>query len=337
MTYIDQIVIPIDPLLSPAGFPANWRQFLNALNAMVPECAIEAAWDCPWTSGSSFTLPPGAPPAALTGTGPEHGPDGDIITITADGTGNSRARLRLARCGASPERWEDLRRFLNTRMAQIREGLAAGRFALEAGASSDLATAMIEHCPRPTLLLGASGQVQLMNAEATRAVGENRGLTVGSDNRVRLHVRAENQKFAGLMEELLIRFATDARAAGAMRFHAPDLHEVHGLQMKVVAPPRALSTASPAVQLAGPWLIVTVHFHDMPARLASEMLAPALGLTPAEAQLVAALASGRSLQNYADAEGLKITTVRWHLRNVLRRTGMHSQTELVAFVLSMFS
>ncbi len=298
---------------------------------------MEAAWDCPWTSGTSFTLLAGGPLGTMAGTGQEHGPDTDLITITADGAVNGCAQLRLARCGASPERWEDLRRFLNARMAQIREGLAAGRFALEAGASSDLATAMIEHCPRPTLLLGANGQIQLMNAEATRAVAENRGLTVTSDNRIRLHARAESLKFSDLIEALLVRFAADGRATSAMRFHAPDQHEIHGLQVKVVAPPRALSTASAGIQTAGPWLIVTVHFQDMPAKLASEMLGPALDLTHAEAQLVAALAAGRSLQNYADEMGLKITTVRWHLRNVLRRTGMHSQTELVAFVLSMLS
>jgi DNA-binding CsgD family transcriptional regulator len=323
--------LPADSLLSPAEFPENWRSFLKTLHNLAPGCGVEAAWENPWSSGPAFTLPAGRP---LPDFGAEKGHEGDFITIAVDGPRNTHARLRLARCTASPERWEELHRLVSLRTPRIREGLTAGQYALIADASTSLVAAMIEHSARPALLLAADGQVQLMNAEAKHALAQDRGISISAENRLSLHARAEKQKLYDLIGVLAMRFARDGRAQGAMRFHAPDQHEIHGLQLKLVAPPPAQDVR---VYATGPWIVATIHFHDMPARLAAELLSSALDLTPAEAQLVAALASGRSLQHYADSAELKITTVRWHLRNVLRRTGLHSQTELVAFVLSLLS
>src|SRR5262249_8908624 len=59
-------------------------------------------------------------------------------------------------------------------------------------------------------------------------------------------------------------------------------------------------------------------------------------LTPAEANLAAALANGLSLSEYAERENLKITTVRWHLQNIFDRTETRGQAELVAMIASLF-
>lgn len=74
---------------------------------------------------------------------------------------------------------------------------------------------------------------------------------------------------------------------------------------------------------------------DEPLRLSSTLLQSAFDLTPSEASILLGLASGSTLKEYADERGLKITTARWHLANVLRKTGGKSQADLVRQALKL--
>jgi len=66
----------------------------------------------------------------------------------------------------------------------------------------------------------------------------------------------------------------------------------------------------------------------------SEMLRGAFDLTPAEAEIVRALAEGRSLQQVATGRGRSIDTIRAQLKSVMSKTETRSQTELVRLTLS---
>jgi DNA-binding CsgD family transcriptional regulator len=61
----------------------------------------------------------------------------------------------------------------------------------------------------------------------------------------------------------------------------------------------------------------------------------ALNLTPAEAQLAVALASGITLADHAKTRGVSVETVRSHLASIRRKTGSRRQSELVALVASL--
>lgn len=52
-------------------------------------------------------------------------------------------------------------------------------------------------------------------------------------------------------------------------------------------------------------------------------------LTPREASLAAALASGKSLQEAAALNGIRYSTARTHLEHIFRKTGVKQQTQLV--------
>lgn len=58
-----------------------------------------------------------------------------------------------------------------------------------------------------------------------------------------------------------------------------------------------------------------------------------LGVTPAEARLVAALAQGRTLEAHAAQRGVSLGTVRNQLKQVLAKTGTKRQAELVRLAL----
>lgn len=57
-----------------------------------------------------------------------------------------------------------------------------------------------------------------------------------------------------------------------------------------------------------------------------------LALTVAEAELAVALASGRTIREYAEQTKRKVPTVRWHLSNMLRKTGCRDQADLARVV-----
>lgn len=59
-----------------------------------------------------------------------------------------------------------------------------------------------------------------------------------------------------------------------------------------------------------------------------------LGVTPAEAALVATLAAGGTLEQHARQRGVSAGTVRGQLKQVLAKTGTHRQAELVRLALS---
>jgi len=58
-------------------------------------------------------------------------------------------------------------------------------------------------------------------------------------------------------------------------------------------------------------------------------------LSPAEARLARSLAHGESLEAFADAQGVKQTTARSQLQNLLKKTGVGTQRELIRLVLSL--
>ena len=59
------------------------------------------------------------------------------------------------------------------------------------------------------------------------------------------------------------------------------------------------------------------------------------GLTATEARLVLALAAGRSIKEFAEAEGCNWHTVRTHLRSAMRKCGCSRQLDLVQLVQSL--
>lgn len=74
-----------------------------------------------------------------------------------------------------------------------------------------------------------------------------------------------------------------------------------------------------------------VIVHDPACRQLSdpELVQQALGLPPAAARLVVALAMDDDLKSFAEREGVTVHAVRFHLRTAFARTGARTQAELV--------
>ncbi len=61
----------------------------------------------------------------------------------------------------------------------------------------------------------------------------------------------------------------------------------------------------------------------------------AFGMTPAEARLARAVASGETLEEYAEGNGIKISTVKTQLRSALAKAGADRQATLARAILSV--
>ena len=71
------------------------------------------------------------------------------------------------------------------------------------------------------------------------------------------------------------------------------------------------------------------------ARVDENLVAGALGLSPAEARVAAMLAKGHKLREIAVLTGPSYGTLRWHLHNIFAKCGVSNQVDLVHVVLSV--
>ena len=65
------------------------------------------------------------------------------------------------------------------------------------------------------------------------------------------------------------------------------------------------------------------------------LLSDTFALTPAEARVAMALLDGMTLQSYSQQARVRISTVRWHLRNALAKTGCANQRDLVRLTIAL--
>jgi len=93
----------------------------------------------------------------------------------------------------------------------------------------------------------------------------------------------------------------------------------------VQSPPAEFRTS----QVAALVLAVDPRRH---ARIDRRVLTESLGLTPAESEVAALLAEGLSVSDIVKRRGPSEYTVRWHVKQSLRKLGVSRQMDLVRIV-----
>jgi DNA-binding CsgD family transcriptional regulator/PAS domain-containing protein len=85
---------------------------------------------------------------------------------------------------------------------------------------------------------------------------------------------------------------------------------------------------------AMPLALVTVSSLEQPAR-PNRQLSEMFGLTPAEAELAAAVGAGKRLNDVAEERRVRMTTLRSQIRAVYSKTGTNRQAELAQMIASL--
>ncbi len=80
---------------------------------------------------------------------------------------------------------------------------------------------------------------------------------------------------------------------------------------------------------AGEMFLLLVPLPRQDGAQAAAAAAPLFRLSPAETRVLAGLMDGRDAMGIADSLGLTFSTVRTHIRNLLAKTDVHSQQELL--------
>ena len=207
---------------------------------------------------------------------------------------------------------------LRTHLASLAERAALGVAALDA-------------LPQALVLVDGQCTVQYLNAAAQRTLAQPFGWSVrhgrvqasdpAAQERLARSVAAACRRGGGpaLADTLRVNGAADGRGASAgAAVHILPLQPMHPLAQAHHERPHAL-----------------LAWACLDALLQVPQLSAMLGLTDAEARLAVVLAQGRSVKDFALAQGCSWHTARTHAKNLLRKTGLHRQTEIGHLVRSL--
>jgi DNA-binding CsgD family transcriptional regulator/PAS domain-containing protein len=184
--------------------------------------------------------------------------------------------------------------------------------------------AALDHLDSGVLTLDATGKILYINAEAAKILRESQEIyTVAG-------------RLAGRRPGLHDRLSAVLQSA---------LETAHGRQ--ATAPATLLVTRSERLPLtlsAAPLRLgeqtrfgpvqpkVMVFLRDPERTLRTDHLRELFGMTTTEAAIAAELAVGRGLEAIAARHQIGVGTVRWHLKQILLKTGTNRQSQTVALL-----
>lgn len=187
-----------------------------------------------------------------------------------------------------------------------------------------MATLALEHATIGLLVLARDRKILMANPSAESILTTGRARLVSNGR-----LCGADPASTMALDELLKSCADctfKAKSASVLRLcGAPGL----GIVVRLAPPPRA----TPKSRLAA--AIAFISEEAAAPSPSAPNLASLYGLTNAEAELMRALATGNTPEDYAQIRSLRISTVRTHLQSAFRKTGTRRQSELVRLAYSV--
>ncbi|MDR7149750.1 DNA-binding CsgD family transcriptional regulator/PAS domain-containing protein [Hydrogenophaga palleronii] len=165
------------------------------------------------------------------------------------------------------------------------------------------------------VLCNVEGRVQWANQQALAMLERNPTLSLRGDH---LHGRTAADTQA------LLTALSGARRAGQQRVGYLRLGEDADQVLHVAIRPGD----DPAA------LMLVISRAAQPLDLPALALESLFGLTPTEARLLGAIATGSTVEEYAQLRGVSVGTARMQLKQIQAKTGQRRQADLVRLVLS---
>ena len=200
---------------------------------------------------------------------------------------------------------------LRARMGQLEMHAALGLSALD-------------KLPQPTLIVNDKGRIQHFN----RAAQDSLATTTFPCRAVHEHLvfaaSEANARFNHLVSAACRQCSPASGGAFRVASGAEQWLGVCVLPLKASHPLASFRQ----IHLA---MVVLIDPKATASPMAT-LLGDLLGLTPTEARLALALATGKSIHDFAAAEFCSWHTARTHQKNLLRKTGCHRQLDLVRLI-----
>lgn len=159
-----------------------------------------------------------------------------------------------------------------------------------------------------------------VNAAAERMARKHDGFAIDAKGRLVVRDRSANNR----LDELL----KDAKAGGAGGVvRIP--REGGSQPYVVIVAPLYLDDRPVGTRRGRYGTILVIHDPLNRTPPLPELLSEMFALPRSAASLLAALAAGEELRDYAERTGISVNTVRFHLKSAFARTGVHRQSEIV--------
>jgi DNA-binding CsgD family transcriptional regulator len=171
------------------------------------------------------------------------------------------------------------------------------------------------------IVASARGTILFANAIAESLIHAGAGVAV-----VNGKLKASDPRVSGQFERLVAEAAASkgggSQSGGLLNLPRPSERPLQALISPLRSPRAGFGPQVPAA-------IVLLWEQSEGASASTAYLRISYGLTEAEAKLLAALASGQTVAEYAEAATIATATARTHLKRVLLKTGHHRQTDIV--------
>ena len=215
----------------------------------------------------------------------------------------------------------------------LHRGLQLRRRLFEVEAREQAALEVLDRLGQAVFLINEQGRIVWQNGAADHLLGLRDGLMT-SDSELHTEAPKTTGELSGLIRSAI--GAADKplnKPGGLMAIARPSLKRSY--QVLVTPLPRspALSLARGAIDS----MPVAAVFVTDPEKIKppkAQVLAKLYHLTPAEAKLATAIASGMSTKSYAEQEGRSIHYVRWLLKQVEAKTDTRRIADLMRLLTS---
>jgi DNA-binding CsgD family transcriptional regulator/PAS domain-containing protein len=187
-------------------------------------------------------------------------------------------------------------------------------------------TDMLERNPAGILLLDRAGRIVFAN-RAARAMAQAKDAFALRRDRIEALRRSDDAALQTLVGGATSRRA-DAPPGGALRL----ARELGRAAFNVVVGPLAKATLWRG---EGPVAFVLITDPSEAPTPSKEMLAQLFGFSPTEIRAAERMMMGDSPEQMAAALNIRISTARWHLASLYRKTGTSRQSELVRLLSSL--
>lgn len=194
---------------------------------------------------------------------------------------------------------------------------------------SATSTAVLDALPRPVAIVGAQHQLLYANAAMEALLRRGDGLTLRQGRLCA--TRAESQRL--LAERIAAALSPTASSAAAPADASP-LRLCAGARGQLGLTIIPLVGRVGQTLIARPTVLLMASDETAPSRLTVAGVCQRHQLTATETRLAELLARGRGLRDVAQAMGITYGTARGYLKTVFEKTGVHTQAQLVARLLS---
>lgn len=201
------------------------------------------------------------------------------------------------------------------------------RLADRYGAAAAAGTSPVAGGTEPALLIGPDRRIIERNAAAEGAIDGDR-LCRTRDDRLALGNRGDDALFRRALAAVVSGMDPEAQVAPPEGL----VCLAHGRDGDVIAlkllPHSLVDPHLGTVRRVA--LVLVSDWRPEPLGPDLRPLALEFGLTPTECDLVSHLAAGKSLDSFAEARAMALSTARWHLKNAEAKTGTRRAEQLVA-------